>query len=218
MRKITRVPLAPEAAGDFLAAAAFLAVVAFPTERKARDEFIKACKAFVIKGAIRRGYPASRIRRKFSGYPERRIWETGPIRRAAARITRRRLPAAAAAIGIMLKQTSKSSWLRVSIKHGGVSLDSVNAAARAFGQEGDTRDTNWITRAWSESRPVLHLALALHSYLQTCKARPDIYDLIACPDWVRAAIDQAERMRRVYLPACGAIDFNPEDAIVLLPG
>lgn len=73
MPEITRVPLSSEPATDFLGAAAFLAVLVYPTTRNSRHEFVKACKAYVIKRAIRHGYPRNRIRQEFSRYLERRI-------------------------------------------------------------------------------------------------------------------------------------------------
>lgn len=114
---------------------------------------------------------------------------------AALRIAQRRLPAAQAAIAIAMQQASRRSRLRLILRRSHIDITSVNRAAEAFGRAAHGgRDTNWIRDAWSPSRRVLHLAIALHSTLQQ-RPRGDIWTLIDHPEWARSTIEVAEKVR-----------------------
>ena len=215
-QEITELPLGDRPDNDWLAAAGFLAVLAFPDDYKRRDAFVLCAKAYVIKGAIKAKRVSKRaIRTEFRQFPERKIWDKGPMPLAARIITRHRLPAAQAATGVMNHAAWRNLRFQVELAHGGVPLSSVNRASVAFGADG-ARDTNWIHRVWSPSQPVLHLALALQSVLCEIPGQ-DLWSLIDTPTWVRAALESAEGLRCTLLPAASALRYDMTRAIVLRP-
>jgi hypothetical protein len=229
-QEVTALALKPGGAGDLDAALAFLAVLAFPEKHRTRgyarrDDFVSGAQAYFAKHGIKRyGWPKKRISDELRRYPEERIWT--PITAAARIIVEHRLRAADAALGMVVEQGWRTPELQIEITHGGITLDGVNAASRALGKlpsdvtnRRDTswRDTNWIARTWAPSKPVLHMALALHTALleRGYPHKLNLLWLIDDPAWSRRALVQAEQWRTMILPLMPALAYDPALAVVL---
>lgn len=122
--------------------------------------------------------------------PTRAIWESGKLTQGWRIIAQKRIPAALAF---------------ESLHHGvartigdalGISgtTDLLEQAAGTVGVQLVDSDENRKRRIWRESRPVLHLAVALHPVLTDYSTRDtgtDWSDLLEHPQWVPAACRNA---------------------------
>jgi len=83
----------------------------------------------------------------------------------------------------------------------------------------ETDQRNAKERIWEECKPVLHLIMALGSYLDEMPQgkKFDILDLIANPSWLEPVLLDAERLRTVFFPLLPGMSIDPEDTIQVLP-
>lgn len=205
-----------EPGGELLGAMAFLAALAYPESIPARDRAIEAMKALCAKLAIRHGRDCKQ--------PSMRNQQIeGTLRRLSARIEKRLEAADAAAwisIGarqpgprekanpadmqrarfFVLKAGGRIAASAEEIRRTGRgvliatlrakpgALLSVNEFARQS-QRGD-----WERDTWRESRPVLHLALALRGIgMKWTDPRGfGLLPLLASPQWIRDALPSGE--------------------------
>lgn len=136
------------------------------------------------------------------------------IRLASKRIVHRRIPAAFTALSLVLRHASPASgWLRFAGVVDRKELDSVTAAMFALSPPARAREDS-IKVMWSESKPVLHLALALYQQFHG-PGQVDILDLLKRPEWVRGALDYANLLLKILI-ATPSVRFAPSAAIVLL--
>lgn len=215
--------------GEFaqLGAMAFFAVLAYPESIAKRDEFIKACKAWLTKRAIVKGYPRSDFPDDIRRYPTRAIYESGPITKAVSRIRGRRLPAAEMAEAILFskingefKLTNRLNQFRTeSVCHGQKyrRVKDIRSAVNSFAwrtvsKYGDPKSARMNVRArvWNESEPVLHFALALRFMINSGALREyytadivDLFKLLIRPAWLPDAVETAEMVRVHLLPLIG---------------
>jgi hypothetical protein len=152
-------------------AAIYLGWLAYPGDKARREEFIRAATAGVAKGLVRSGYPRKRVPHELLPYKNEKI--LGVVNKGLYRIETRRLRAAWMAIGI--------------IENTATEITGVNTAAAAvaerFADKGKNfEESNIIKRVWSESKPVLHLALALPVKWSLMWSRKVLARLLGLPE------------------------------------
>lgn len=215
--EVTYLPTTGHAAS--VGAMAFLAVLAYPNERRKRDMLIHAMKAGLLKSAVPQGKGRSALRDDLRTFPNRRIENV--VGMAVKRIAGRRIPAARMLHWLILN--GRQDFMRVS----GEYPRTINAAARVLDawQPGEESTGNIKHRVWSESKPVIHLA---HAYWTTVhwNAKPsylqpggsvDVWRLIQRPDWLPDVLERAERTRRALPLHNPALKISEAELIRLLP-
>jgi hypothetical protein len=162
--------------GELRAAMAYLAALAYPESHRKRNNSVKALLALMNRAARDLGKPLSPSASDLFAEVPRQMQarRLGTGRKGMLPRIRRRLQAAQAAAEAF----------------GGRSLREI-AAAHA----GDA--AYFLHTVWSESKPVLHLALAMRGTLMRWEddGRPAYLQLLARPAWVREAMRSAESWR-----------------------
>lgn len=193
-----------------LGAAAYLAVLAYPkpTQFSRRDELIEVFKAWMVKRAIQVGHQRNQYRADLRATRWRDI--DGEFSKASRLITSRRGVARSIALPRLIRG---GLW---DVRIDGKSATINRALTRTFD---DNSVKNAYRRVWSESKPVLHLAFglenALSDYLPDGKTVA-LPDLLINPVWLRAAIENAEGLRRI-LVLTPQIRIHERDTIQLVP-
>lgn len=193
----TKLPISGDDA--YLGAIGYLAILAWPNAIESRNKFVDCCNAWWCQRHIEAGGDDSWVppRYRKHQYPTRRIYDTGPAVKAWRLITSRRLPAARVAEKYLLTR-----WTAGDKKTG-------TGISALFGN-----DVNKVTRIWSESKPVLHLAIALRQQAELPSA--DIFDLLANPGWLRTAVETAEKQRNL-LCLHPHLAFSDQQTIQVIP-
>jgi hypothetical protein len=134
-------------------AATYLSWLAYPatTEKQERAEFVRAATAGLAKAFVRSGYPRQKVPPELRGLKKKKI--DGTANKGLWRVATRRRYAA---------------WMAIGVLDGLAGIRGVNTAAAEladrFAENGRILEqSNIIKRVWSETKPVLHVALALPS-------------------------------------------------------
>jgi hypothetical protein len=183
-----------------MGAAAYLAVLAYPApdEWPKRDRFVKASKAWMLRGAIENGCPKGRVKDLYRKMRPREIKSV--MNHAFWRIDARRDRAADIATAIV-----------TSIAFGGRLRNLLPGTVRQALGAKSADDTDKIAdsmhHVWAESLPVLHLSKALPG------GRTG-WSLISDPSWVADSLGRAEKFRRIFAPflarnGCKAVRLLP---------
>lgn len=104
-------------------------------------------------------------------------------------IRQRRIPAAMAAIEMQIKHAFEETVIQFHFE------DRVTELGTRFAKHTDLTPSKFYERVWCPTLPVMHLAIALQSYLLTTDTQPKFFDLVLSPDWVTKAVNFAEMMR-----------------------
>ncbi len=217
----------------WVGAAAYLATLAYPEDTAKRDHFIRHVAAtrarqWVAAGGTWDDVPESlRIRKD-------KLYAKGPFGPCLARIVGARI--AAAYMGRELigrvdfestRRDPGAAWLGQRSARPALTLkivptiDGKPATVNTLAEHAVTRGfhasrTNVITRIWSPSKPVLHLAIALLDRIAELDNVVDLPALIGDPVWVRAAVGNAELLR-IHITRSPYIGITDEQTIRLLP-
>jgi hypothetical protein len=183
--------------GEVLAMAAYFAVLAYPESHRKRDRAVKAVLAFMCRGARAQGLPLSPIASElFRAVPPRREFEIFGTGQKGLLPTLRRRHLAALAADRMVRT-------RCSLRH----------CAAISGLD----ESHFKQKIWTESKPVLHLMLALHHHTLRhwrFDRRPWWEQLLARAGWVHEAMLIAEQGRPKLTRL---FRISPETQIRLLP-
>jgi hypothetical protein len=208
-----RVPI--DVAGGTWGAAIVLAVLAFPESAQKRKQFLQDIKAWFVRNAVRRGWPREKAKKHLLSRPRRALEVSGPIVTAGRRISRERLPAASIATDVIVQQVSADSWLRFQPMRGEIPVRGLRSAFAGLAAQrrvsatstrggmspAESHATNFRTRAWRKSIPVLHIAMALRLELEELSPGevtfPSVPDLVRDPRWLPGVLAQAERLRQM---------------------
>ena len=236
--ELVRVPL--DAAGGTLAAAIYLAVLAFPESKPKRTAFLEDVKSFNVHEAVASGWAKKRGVTFPPQYMKRKLAHlevSGPLVTATQRIWRDRLPASVIADGLMLRGAFKDSPLKVELSIGGTAVIDLKSGALGLARRskelrkpghqlgrGDEAKfaKNYRDRGWRASLPVLHLAIALGNVLDGLRGEqddaphPSVMDLTRSPAWVPGAIRRAEKLRILLARRADELHVAPSDTICLL--
>lgn len=192
---------------DF-AAAAYLAILAYPEDRARQKKFTDAANAFYLRPYIERGVGRSIIRANFIRKPDR-IFKSSPLTHGESSIYKFRLPA------VLIAKHRLLGCLRGNRQPGPLNSALCDLAKRRPPKLVQVRHTddqhssalkNIGHRVWVGTKPVLHLAMALEQHLaETGAYQLDIFELLRRPQWVTVAIHKAEGIRRLLI-AVGILD------------
>ena len=167
-----------------MGAAMYLAILAYPVLSDRRDDFVKAVKGWMLKGAIEAGCPKGRVKDVYRKMRPREIKSV--MNHAFWRIDARRDPAARIAKGII---TSRAFRGRL----GNLLPRTVRQALGAKSAADTEVIANAMHRVWGESLRVLHLAAAL-------PADRTGWSLISDPSWVADSLGMAEKFLQIFAP------------------
>lgn len=226
MREPYETTKLPATDAPHLAAVAYLAVLAYPHETAKRDEFLEAGRALVLKQAVNDGYPRQDISTRWRRIPNRKI--DNRLTAGFRRIVRRRLPVAhVAPAGLIAGAHSFKSPVTKLLEN------LAEHHARAFprnrrstdldslkwhedGSEGKRAEV--ISRLWSETKPVLHLAVALNGQRPepNYKGNLPLVEMIWSPEWIIPALESAEALRQI-IARSAVLRISAENQIRLLP-
>jgi hypothetical protein len=191
----------------WLGAAGYLAIVAYPGDLSARDRFVDAAKAWMIRKHAPKLLRASDVTPMVRWL--RAIRADGAYNRlamASKRIETRRMPAAHMARSMLFASVSARDRVSINGLAGGYALPD-----RA----------NIITRVWGETKPVLHLALALLVARERLGVDgvevPNIGEMIALgARWLPEATAQSEVWRCTLPRALRRSCFDDGKAVQVL--
>lgn len=172
-----------------LAAARYLAVLAYPDDEKARDQLVKDLFAWNYKAARRHG---------LQGIPDE--WMKVPTRDMRKRLAKaqniiwfERFPAYLAANEIMLTEKTKGSAIRFSGE------ESILKVCKKY-QPASQKQTHFYERAWLPSLQLLHLIGPFYTYVQSLdNAKTPLGMFVAKPQWVIKSVRSSARLRLTYL-------------------
>lgn len=192
-----------------LGAMGFLAALAYPQDISKRNQFVEAAKANLTKIYIARGMPRAVAKPQFRRYVNRTI--KNKIRRCQHRIETRRLPAAMMARWILLHHPplvrvvdpENPAWKPTTVNAAVTRMAILLRHADPRHLEPVAELANLSHLVWAESKPVLHLALALYEAIQTQgRDRGPLFDLVVDPGWLAPTLARAEALRRTlaYIP------------------
>lgn len=191
---ISRTVILPREGPDYLGAADFLALLAYPDIKHAdqRTRLCRACVDHVIRMWLGKGWITRKelklVRRLMTN---KAIEQT--IDKAWRRIRNRRIPAADLFIEVhWFNKRRAVDRVRCTMQNAEIihRVDDEVASAKK----------NIITRVRAESQPVLHLAMALNAVIhQGPRRKIGFYTLLNNPIWVRDAINSAEKSRQMYI-------------------
>ena len=177
--------------GELLGAVAYLAVLAYPESHRKRSRCVDAMLAMLNRAAKTHGRATSKFASElFAEIPTKRQGEIlGKGQKGALRRIYRRWQAAEIASRALAS---------------GMSLNAIIAELNA-------NESHFFDAVWSESKPVLHLALALRgiAFRWQDDGRPSYIQLLARPTWVRDAIQSAENWRLTF-SAGARMQHGPE--------
>jgi len=166
--------------GELWAVMVYLAALAYPESYESRDHFILAMKAHCVRYAQRQ----SRMTRAAGSFVTRAITaqqHRGSMRLGIGRIMRR-LEMAEVIIPNLLESLSSPA---LQIRTSGSITQRIDDLQR---------DRSTAMSQWSESKRVLHLAIALRSIVLARMKEPNwhVISLLHRPEWVRSALVNAE--------------------------
>jgi hypothetical protein len=211
--EVVTVPTLHSDAPDWLGAIVYLAVLAYPDDVPQRDKFVFAAKALILRDYVDLGGDSAKVRAAFRKIvfetPSRDIYDGGRIRLAWRRIVRRRLPAADVASRAVIASVPNSPFEFV---FDGVPVrGGVTAAIRGISARDGREQNDVMKRIWSESKPVLHLALALRNVLDEMGRAVSAHELLRSPAWVREAVKDSENA--LMLLDYAGVGLSAADAI-----
>lgn len=190
--KAVEVTELPRTDPPLLAAAAYLAVLAYPDDADERDALIEATRAYCAKGAYhylgRRDLP-----KKLLELPTRDMRRR--LTRAQNIIWFERFPALEAANELIMVRTTKGSNLRISGE------DKVLNVCRKWAPISKQKP-HFYQRAWLPSLQILHLIQPFYRYWvdELNGERIGLARYVSRnPTWVIKAIESASRLRLVYV-------------------
>lgn len=192
---INRTVTLPTRGPDFLGAADFLALLAYPSpgESSKRNRFCRACVDHTIKSWVdNKHINKNAVVKVRSFMTNKSIGQT--LSAAWRRIRGRRIPAAEIALRAIWFSNSQAvdavrkKMLRAEIIH-------------RIEDEAESANKNIMTRVRKDSTDVLHLALALNSVIHKMprKSKVGIYDFLNDPQWVRSAINSANGFKAMLI-------------------
>lgn len=219
-----------------LGAAAYLAVLAYPSkgEWDKRTAFVEAWKACLLKKYANnfpiRSHKRYTIYAKYRKLPNQKINNVinngvnriATRRFTADRICREQIYLSPSAIRTMAQALGMVFGARhADVRHPKGNIRAVQGREAAR-HGGDARfpTAREKSRIWAESKPVLHLAMAL---TEECLRRDgfDPFGLVNSPDWVGPAIARAGEISRMLSvlnsDASGGISLNINEIIELTP-
>lgn len=223
-REITRVSVVDSPHTPYLAAAAYLAVLAFPDDTDKRDRLVNAFRAY--------------LRNRLGMRAQIRWRDVSRALNGGSRQLNTRFRAAEFAAQVMLEKASSSGMtieaarsIREAISREGkpmtfeLPVDVLPANVRAGlkrrpQQQRDPRpgasdvDTNIFRDVWSPSKPVLHFAHLLHQIQKSRSEFQTIADFIVHPSWAPKAIDN---LPVVAMGLCQTGITNPSELIMMRP-
>jgi hypothetical protein len=196
MEKPTRIE-ASEAGEPLIIASVILAVVAYPESETKSQRAFRAMHAMLNRRARSAGRRTNLAAREL--FAEFTVQKEGGVlgfangRGVAGRLNRRLLAADVAAELLFTKA-------------------SLNSAARS--RRSDASHFKHVV--WAQSKPVLHLALALRRRLLNWSdpRKPGVFTLLANPDWAPDVLRGAEKWRRILIHASQKLEaFSGIEAV-----
>lgn len=190
-------------ADTFWAAANYLAILAYPEDRKQRENFCNACRAWWIKGESGKIRGKGIYKKEIRAYVrDEKIMNT--IQKAWEKIIEKRAVAAEIKFENLIRTIGQNKKAAIGAKL----LE--HKRRQGYKNEAKTLKDNAYNRIWSSSQPVLHLHFGLHNALVDKGLEPaNIFDILAAPDWVWNAVDLAEQAYK----GLSLIENPPADAI-----
>lgn len=198
------------------AAAAYLAILAYPEDRARQKKFIDAAKALHVRRYLDRGGVRYICRGNFIRKPDR-IFKSSPLTHGEGSIYKFRLPA------VMLAKQRLFGCFRENRQPGTLDSALCSLAKRrppklVQVKHADYQHSSALKnighRVWANTKPVLHLAMALEQHLaENSSYHLDVFWLLQRPQWVISAIPEAERSRQLLI-TIGILD----DAETVLVG
>lgn len=182
----------PPVESEYLLAAAYLAIIAYPSESEIskRDKFVEAAKAHILKLALRRGW----MRREDNCWPDRSSWTNKKIddviNSGWRRIRARRIPAA---------ELFMVEYFRLNNSPVGVVRQWMRTAKiiNRIDDEAESADKNVMHRVRKESMPVLHMAVGLLNVLPPGKV--GAYRLLSNTAWVSGLRIHADAWKKAII-------------------
>lgn len=192
-----------DAHGDLacIGAAMYLAIILYPDDTPKRDDFVNACRAWIIKG-ITGGQLKRRLvdNTEILKFGERRKIDA-QLDRADKIIVEKRLPALhlfklqlmSKAVSVTISKDEKftiNKWLgkhyptsEYALKNSGIEYNKGNA----------------YDRIWSPAKSIIHLVAGLENSI-TDKQKPlSIETLLINPEWLPEAITISENLRKLMI-------------------
>ena len=174
-------------APDYYGAMVFLAVLVYPDNVKQRNDFVRKAKALHYRDYVDQGGNPDQVPEAFRDIvfnrPDRDLYQGGRIHMAWDIIVTRRL--AAAELGFLV--------LTENVRSSCSSMESLCEVVTAI--IGASRfQAAAMARIWGESKPVLHLAIALHNVLDETKGEVSAHELLRHPAWAGKAIKNPTNM------------------------
>ena len=189
-------------ANSVAGAATYLGVLSYPESEQKRQEFIRAVLAYV---EINSCTSKDQLWRPQTVIPGLLLMNPKKVERtinlAIHRLEKHRIVAAEMAV---LIDSNDSAFLQVRIdgKEPTVNLVAARAAMMLSATpQQETAPEHVINRAWSATKPVIHLAVALRGIIleRYWERSVDFDNLIEQPNWVDRAVRQAEILRQHFV-------------------
>ena len=177
----------------------YLAVLAYPESQKKREDFTDACMALIYKTSYKRKERAMReIPKQYRRMKTTTVEST--VRAGMNRIRKERFYAAFYVFThVFQREKSNDKTMLLDEKW----TDTRSHAAYHFFEniKGEYRDCIKVrNRYWKNSKPVLHLAMAILNRLWHSEdAGEDFNNLIVDSSWVPDALEEAEAWRHILL-------------------
>lgn len=207
-----------EDSGDLavLGAAMFLAIISYPDSIPKRDDFVNACRAWVIKG-VTGGQLKTRLVNnhdilKFSD--TRKIYRQ--FDKAGKIIVDKRLPAITL---FKLQLANITPNTIVTLSNGKkFSINKwVEIHYATSPEKGEKyNEKNFYRRVWSPSKPIIHLIAGFENSITEEHKPLSIEKLLVNPSWVPNAISISENLRKV-IPLLEGINICESKQIQVLP-
>ncbi len=163
-----------------LAAAGYLATLAYPDDWEQRDKLVLAFMAYLAKGA-KEIHGNMNTPAEWRQLPARdmKAW----LRKAQNKIWFERVPAAQAAYELV-----QNRWLESD-------ENKVNLVCEKYAKSVGRSTKKFVEREWTQSKPVFHLGYGFFANLESSEAREwPIGRFVSRPNWVSDAINTSHQM------------------------
>lgn len=175
-----------------LAAAGYIAILAYPDNAESRDELVAAIMAYMAKGA-KKFHGDTRTPDEWRKMPARSM--RSRMRKAQNIIWFERFPALLAANEVLLTRMTKGRSIQF---HGHAKILSACEKFAPYSQQ----KSHFYERAWLPSKQIFHLISPFYRYWtdQLGGRRLALARFVSRdPGWVVSAVSDAEKLEKVYV-------------------